>query len=312
MNFEYAPIIITTLNRYDHLVRCVESLRDCTLSNKTELYIALDYPLTEAHWEGYLKVLDYTKKIIGFLSVNIIKRDNNFGAQKNSLEAINHLFSKNSKLIFTEDDNIFSKDFLVFINKCLNKYENVSNIFSISGYNYPINTFKNYNEDIYIWQGYSAWGVGLWKNKFKQIDWTDEHIFNNINVSLRNIKLVYKINKISNNYIPALLHMYNIKQIHGDTYLSLHQILNNSYSVFPTISRVRNMGHDGSGINAGVNKTNIFSTQKIFLGTEDYKIPERISGSKIINKILFQYFKSSSVNQIKNFVKLLIFRFINN
>ena len=54
----YTPILIPTLNRYNHLKRCVESLAKCTHADKTDLYIALDYPLKEENcnynWRYYL------------------------------------------------------------------------------------------------------------------------------------------------------------------------------------------------------------------------------------------------------------------
>lgn len=39
-----APILIPTLNRYEHLKRCVESLAKNKLAKESELVIGLDYP----------------------------------------------------------------------------------------------------------------------------------------------------------------------------------------------------------------------------------------------------------------------------
>ena len=53
------PILITTLCRYEHLMRCIESLRNNSYARDTELYIGLDYPAKEEHWSGYRKVDAY-------------------------------------------------------------------------------------------------------------------------------------------------------------------------------------------------------------------------------------------------------------
>jgi len=90
----YAPVLIPTLNRYKHLERCVESLAACTGANTTELYIALDYPLKDSHWEGYIKVCAYIENIQGFRNVTLIKRNTNFGAAKNLFDAMDELFEK--------------------------------------------------------------------------------------------------------------------------------------------------------------------------------------------------------------------------
>ena len=40
-----APILIPTLCRYEHFVKCIQSLKENTLANESDLFIALDYPL---------------------------------------------------------------------------------------------------------------------------------------------------------------------------------------------------------------------------------------------------------------------------
>ena len=43
----YSPVIITTLNRHEHFRQCLESLERCTDADKTNVYVALDYPPSE-------------------------------------------------------------------------------------------------------------------------------------------------------------------------------------------------------------------------------------------------------------------------
>ena len=56
----YAPVIIPTLNRHEHLIRCINSLKRNPLAKETELYISLDYPPAEKYVDGYLKIKKYT------------------------------------------------------------------------------------------------------------------------------------------------------------------------------------------------------------------------------------------------------------
>ena len=83
MSNKYAPVLIPTLNRYDHFSKCIESLAQCVDSDKTDLFIALDYPTKESHWEGYKKIEKICSQISGFKSVNILKRETNLGAISN-------------------------------------------------------------------------------------------------------------------------------------------------------------------------------------------------------------------------------------
>jgi len=66
----FAPVLILTLCRYD-TQKCVESLSGCAYADKTDLFIAYDYPLNDNHWEGYRKIEAYLDKIKGFKSINI-------------------------------------------------------------------------------------------------------------------------------------------------------------------------------------------------------------------------------------------------
>ena len=91
----YAPILIPTLNRYNHLKRCVESLAKCTHADKTDLFIALDYPLKEEHWEGYRQIKEYVSSIEGFNKVIIIQRDHNYGPVENFSNAENKFSGRN-------------------------------------------------------------------------------------------------------------------------------------------------------------------------------------------------------------------------
>jgi hypothetical protein len=303
----YAPVLIPTLNRYEHFKRCVESLSQCIYANETDLIIALDYPLKTEHWDGYTKIKDYISSIVTFKSVTIIVRDINFGAYKNLFEAIDSVFEKYDRFILSEDDNVFSIDFLAFINKGLHVYEKRNDVFSISGYNYPIITPTNYQKDIYIWQGFSAWGVGLWKEKWQKVVWEKEVSLKIMKSFLNNYFKVYKYQKIANHYFLATIEMVKQDNLIGDGYISLHHFINNMYTVFPNISRVRNLGHDGSGINCGFMENDIYGLQDLYVGSLDsYNLPSDIKPNVEINKILSKHFKTSFKEKIKTVVKLIM------
>jgi len=129
-------------------------------------------------------------------------------------------------------------------------------------------TTKNYDRNVYIWQGFCAWGVGLWKIKWEKINWNKEHILNVIRLFLKDYKNVYKHHMISNRYIPSKLNMIKKNMPIADGYISLYLFLNKMYSVFPTISRVRNRGLDGSGENCSCVAENIYNDQVIYSGED--------------------------------------------
>lgn len=242
----FAPVLICTLNRHDHFKRCVESLSACTHAAKTDLFISLDYPLNESHWEGYNKIVSFLPSIVGFRTIKIIKRKYNLGGERNFIETQKYIFEQYDKVIITEDDNEFSPNFLEYINKGLVKYENQHNIFAICGYNFPITLPQEFKHNYYLSKTFSGWGYGIWKNRFEEFlkEFMD---YNVILKRLHNTKESIK-NVSSTN---ALLLIVRHGAILGDYAISAGLILKNMNCVFPCVTKVKNHGHDGSGINGG-------------------------------------------------------------
>ena len=82
----YAPVFMITLNRYKHLKCALESLKKNTWAKYTDVYIAVDYPPNDKYRSGYEKVCDYldNSDFSDFHTFTVIKRNENFGAGKNS------------------------------------------------------------------------------------------------------------------------------------------------------------------------------------------------------------------------------------
>jgi hypothetical protein len=304
----FAPVIVPTLNRFEHFKNCIESLSACIHADKTDLFIALDYPFKESHFDGYQKIKNYIGDISGFKSVNIIRRDENFGVNKNMSDAMSDIFEHYDTMIISEDDNVFAPDFIRFVNLGLEVYKDREDIFSINGYTDPIDIPETYQKDVYIWAGFAAWGCGIWKEKWDKIDFSEDVLLKNVQCFLYHLDDVFKLNQIANHYIPALLLMLKQNCVHGDGYICLYQFVNNMYSIFPTISRVRNMGNDGSGINCGIMENDIYKEQEIYAGSGSYELPFDIKPDKEINYILRAHWKTSYKSQLRLAAKLLLMK----
>jgi len=303
-----APILIPTLNRFEHFQNCVESLSICTEATSTDLFIALDYPKTENHCAGYRKIRDYIKVIRGFKTVTIIERNINYGPERNLFEAITEIFNNYDRLILSEDDNIFSPDFLHFINYGLDVYKDRQDIFSVSGYNYPIEPVSSGIEPAYLWTGFSAWGVGIWKNKWNQLDFSRENVMNKVGQFLANLNKVRKLNKVANHYIPGLVNMLKKGKVHADGFICMHLFLKNMYSVFPYESRVRNMGNDGSGINCGNIENDRYKLQPLYTGSKRYELFIDLRPDSNTNTALSRHFRQKLRSRIKLIIQLLLIK----
>lgn len=256
---EYAPILIPTLNRYEHFKRCVESLGRCTHADKTELIIGLDYPPSDKYREGWEKISDYVDTITGFKKITVLRAKSNLGAIANSRSIREFAKKQYHTYIYTEDDNEYSPCFLDYVDKALTKYWDDEHVISISGYNYPID-MGNYDKNIYAHHQYSAWGVGRWVHKFELVQTSYA------NEIMKSPLKMMKILRSETRILFVLMSMLAHKQRWSDALIVASNILKGCYSIFPTISLCRNYGHDGSGLHCGGEKKNtndIFRNQII-------------------------------------------------
>ena len=301
---EKVPILVSVYDRYIHFKNCIESLKRNKLADQSRLFIAIDALLKEEHQVANKKVIDYAKSIKGFKDITLFIRNKNLGSRENIRQARNEIFNIYSKYIFSEDDNIFSPNFLEYVNKGLDIFEDREDIFAVCGYNYPIELTCNKN-NYYLWKGFSAWGCGIWREKFNKVDFK----FNVIRDYLKNPINALLLDKYSGNYLPGLLKNLKTRRITNDTFISMHIVKNNMCSVFPRISKVINIGHDGSGVNCNSLKTDIYKQQEIDLA-KYFKFDIVIDAENIeINKVLRNYFKRTWKNNIKinfNYLKFLI------
>lgn len=306
----YAPVIIPTLNRFEHFKICLESLEQCTGADKTDVFIGLDYPPSEKYKEGWEKIDNYLQgkeKQNHFNKLIVIRRDKNYGIQgeeSNFNCLTREIFKINDRVIFSEDDNVFSPNFLDYINKGLEKFKDDQSVLAINGYRhfYPIkkdsNTFIRQNVD------FSAWGYGVWRDRFKTWSSLDKNYFKNF----LSLKKIFQIKRENGNHRAFNFWSYALskEKIHmSDSPLSIYAKLENMDIIMPSeVSLVRNIGWDGSGVHCQrkdlqINHTNQPISDKStfeFIGTgfENYErnmeIFKTYSYVKISNRLFWKRF----------------------
>ena len=291
------PVLIPTLNRYEHLRNCITSLSECRHSDETDLIIGLDYPPSKNYEEGYKKIKEYLKTITGFRSVKVFERAINYGAVKNIRELIDYARENYEAYIVSEDDNVFSPVFLEFMNSALERWKDDDRVSTVCGY--AMKTQYNETLDYILTSDYSAWGTGCWVDKTKII----EHSF--VRDVLFSVKKSYYLFRRYPLCLEMLRNMYEKRQWYGDTVRTTYNIFNKRYQVRPSVSLVRNMGHDGSGLNCGSNDYG-FSSQELS-ERSGYRIDEESKG-KILSwhHLFFQGFHCSKIRALLSIAKIWI------
>lgn len=260
----YAPVLVPTLNRYEHLKRLIESLQKNKWAEFTELYIGVDFPPSEKYREGYEKICDYLAgEISGFKRINVYYHHDNLGTQDNIMFLINEISKSYDRYIFTEDDNEFSKNFLEYIDKGLEKFQSDERIIGICGHAFHVDWDLNEESLLKMGYAYDAWGIGRWIEK-------DTKMFSEVTLPylkelLCHIGRAWHLYRVS----PLLFYccvetvvlqrgvMYDA---HGafqliDMAVTIYMIDFGYYTINPVVSKVRNWGDDGSGIHGGSENT---------------------------------------------------------
>lgn len=243
-DYIYYPVRVKTLNRYEHFKRLVESLQRNTDADKTEFVIGLDYPPNEKYREGYEKIRDYIPTITGFKKVTVFYTDVNLGPLKNGERLIEYVKEQGyDASIGTEDDNEFSPNFIQYMNWGLNHYRDDKSVYAICGFS-KLNT-EGVEGSVYKLNNiFAGWGVGQWFNRKEKLIpyqdlWYLKEILDKMPITIIFSKKIFRANSI--------IGMLYGGWPYGDT-IPMFLPDNERWCVFPTVSKVRNWGQDGSGI----------------------------------------------------------------
>ena len=244
-----APIGLSVYIRFVHIKETIEALQKNTLAESSELYIFSDAP-RKGDEEKVKIVREYLKTIDGFKNITVFERKKNSIAI-NNLSGIKYLLDNYGKMIFLEEDIVTAPGFLKYINDALEFYKDDDRILSITGYCPPIEIPDDYKHDVFIVQGFNAWGMAMYKNKYNMIGDVEESDYLEI---ANNKKLRNDFTQNCGEGMFSLLKIESRGEIDAlDVKATYHQFKSNMYTMHPIKSLVQNIGNDGSGVHCSAN-----------------------------------------------------------
>ncbi|MDP9080668.1 MAG: glycosyltransferase [Bacteroidota bacterium] len=244
-----APIVLFVYNRPNHTEKTINALSNNYLASESDLFIFSDAAKNAVSEDDVKLVRDYIKTVKGFKSVTVIEREVNFGLIKSISEGVTDIVTKYKKIIVLEDDLITHKQFLEYMNKSLELYENNDNVCEITGYSH-LNNHGNPNEfqnPSYFLKITSTWGWATWTNRWE--------IFSNglegsedLNSNKR-LKADFNYNK-SYNYYKMLNDTKTGKAKSWGIVWYWNIFKNNGLTLYPVETLVDQIGFDGTGENS--------------------------------------------------------------
>ena len=283
-------IALFVYNRPEHTHEVLKGLQR---NNISKLYIFSDGFKDEKDKDSVEKVRNLIDSI-DWYETEIIKNKINKGLANSIVYGVNYVLEKYTRIIVLEDDCVPSDDFIVFMEKCFEKYEDNEKVMNITGYSLPINIPSDYPYDIYFSYRSSSWGWGTWRRAWKYFD-RNKLILEEIEKSYGLIK---KINRVSEDLIPMLKNQINDKLDSWAVFWAINIVKNNGVCVNPIKSKIKNIGHDGTGTHCGTN--NRYSKVKLIKEDIDLlNLPDKVIIDDLIIKKYKKFFHISLKSKIK-------------
>lgn len=239
----YAPVVIFVYNRPIHTKKMLESLNENYLSNETDVFIFADGPKIGTMMSD--EIVE-TRKIINsllsnnkFKSLSITESVSNKGLANSVIGGISQLFEKYETVIVLEDDLMLSRDFLKYMNEALSYYQENAKVWSVSG-NTPTLRINNGN-NVFFAPRINSWGWGTWRDRWNKVDWNcSEYNMFSFMQRKRFNKGGKDLSMMMDHQILKLIDSWAIRW-------SFNSFINDAYTVYPIISKVKNIGMDESG-----------------------------------------------------------------
>lgn len=277
---KYAPFVVPTLCRSEHFIRMMESLKRNSWACYTDVIVSVDFPPSEKHRKGWQEICDYLDQgdFSAFKELIVFKQSNNLGAGTNSSFLQSYVRKNYDRWISGDDDCEFSPNFLEYMDKCLDAFEEDMEVVAVTGYSYPIEWAVSERATCMKQQfHYATWGLGRWVKKQVLVA---EYI--QAGKLLDDAEMVIKTGRYRKMLERCYVQYFNQAATNrngtvkvfmtSSTDISLRAYLacQDKYCISPILSKVRNLGFDGSGVIC----QNTVGKDGLTVDTYDYRCQE--------------------------------------
>ena len=291
------PIALFCFKRLDTLVECIESLKKCPEAVDTDLLIFSDAERNEEEKNKVDEVRFFLKNIVGFKSIRVIKRPDNFGVKNNIIFGIQEMAQEFESFIVVEDDLVVSNQFLWFMNFGLTHFKDYDKVLTLSAFNY-VKIPNNYIWDCYFIGRTNPWGWATWSYKIKDVDWD---LANKENF-LSNPKEMKAFNAWGSDRTRMLRRVLTGQIQTWDIQLDYYQFKKNLITAYSCKNLIVN-----NGFNDPVNASNTIGYNRFKTKIEEYEtnnlnLPNFLPLNRLIEK------RYIDRNNLFNRIKTVIFK----
>lgn len=233
-----APLLLFVYNRLDVLKQTVSTLQSNFLAADTELFVFSDGPKKDSDTTKIDTVRAYVKSINGFKNLQVFEAPKNKGLARSIIEGVSQIIDLYGRVVVLEDDMLTSTNFLVFMNQCLETYDNKKNVFSISGFAPPIKSPRKYKADVYFSPRNSSNGWATWRDRWMQVDWN----VSDYDAFISNKRKRAEFNKGGSDLSGMLKRQIEGKINSWSIRFCYQEYKAKAFTVYPVVSKIQNIG----------------------------------------------------------------------
>ena len=285
-----APIALFVYDRPWHTRETIEALKNNELAEESDLYIFSDAAKNTKEENNVAEVREYIRAIKGFREVNITENEKNRGLADNIISGVTGVVEQQKRIIVLEDDIVTSPVFLTFMNRALDYYADKDKIWHVSGWNYPIDSSGL--GDVFSWRVMNCWGWATWEDRWKNFEKEPDDLIDMFTKEEISRFDLDDCGAFWNQVLDNANGKINTWAIFWYAAIFRH----NALCLNPTISYVKNIGHDGSGENCTTTstKSSIDLNDRLPMFSDDL-VESELAVSKIRN-----YYRKSGSRRISS------------
>jgi len=297
-----APIVLFVYNRPRHTEKVIEALKKNKEATYSDLFVFSDAPKNEEVEENVEQVRNYIKTISGFKTITIKKHTENQGLAKSIIDGVTEVVNKYGKIIVLEDDIETSPYFLKFMNNALDFFLEEKQVWSITGFSYPIKSRKL--PLAFCFFAMSCWSWGTWVDRWKYYEKNPDKYILQISPKHVNRFDYYGSTEMFSQITANKEGKFNTWAI----FWYAVQYINSGFQIMPSKPLAKNIGMDGTGIHCGTTTVYDYKLHNDEVKIDFNKIP--IKENKLATKLICSFFreqkKGSIIRRTKNCVKQMI------
>ena len=241
------PIVLFVYNRPYQTREVLRSLSACTDAEEALLYIFSDAPKNERAVEAVQQV----REIIAdpqwkacFRDVIITEAETNKGLAKSVISGVTQVINEHGRVAVVEDDNRVSVDFIDYMRRGLDFYQEDETIWYIGAYTAPVTLPSDYKHDVFLMGRGSSYSWATWKDRWDMVDWdvSDYDTFRKDRKARAQFDAYGEDRSaMLDNQMAGKIDSWAIR-------FSYAMFKHNRYAILPSKTRVENIGFDGSGV----------------------------------------------------------------